>query len=101
MVEADDCRQESLSNDLKFILSAGALCTDSVLAENGKEAIGDPTEGALVLAAARFGLSKDDLLKSLPRKAEYPFDSDRKRMTTLHEIKNIPDFFRRVCCWML
>jgi len=95
MVEADDCRQESLSNDLKFILSAGALCTDSVLAENGKEAIGDPTEGALVLAAARFGLSKDDLLKSLPRKAEYPFDSDRKRMTTLHEIKNIPDFFQK------
>jgi len=45
---------------------------------------GDPTEGALVVAAAKAGLSKEDLDARFPRLAEIPFTSESKRMTTLH-----------------
>ncbi len=51
-------------------------------ARPGLHAVGDPTEGALVVAAARHGLWKPDLEKLLPRVAEAPFTSERKRMTT-------------------
>jgi Ca2+-transporting ATPase len=46
--------------------------------------VGDPTEGALVVAAAKTGLWRDEVEDRLPRVAEIPFDSDRKRMTTIH-----------------
>ncbi len=49
------------------------------------EVAGDPTETALLEAAFAAGFDKADLLRNLPRVAEYPFDSDRKRMTTLHQ----------------
>ena len=52
--------------------------------------IGDPTEGALVVAAARFHLRKPDLDLLFPRVFEAPFDSDRKRMTTVHEMPATP-----------
>ena len=45
-------------------------------------AIGDPTEAAIVVAAAKFGIN-DDRLREFPRLAELPFDSVRKRMTTI------------------
>ena len=47
---------------------------------------GDPTEGALLVAAQRSSITKSKLEQSLPRIDELPFDSDRKRMTTVHEI---------------
>ncbi len=46
--------------------------------------VGDPTEGALVVAAAKANLWRDEVEDRLPRVAEIPFDSDRKRMTTIH-----------------
>jgi Ca2+-transporting ATPase len=52
------------------------------------KALGDPTEIALVVAADRLGLDKEDLEELLPRVAEAPFDSDRKRMTTIHKIEH-------------
>ena len=49
--------------------------------------VGDPTEGAMVVAAAKSGLWRDYVEKSFPRVMEIPFDSDRKRMTTIHQVK--------------
>lgn len=70
-------------------LAGGALCNDAVLeaipGEPGTfSSVGDPTEGALVIAGARAGLWKAELERAFPRVAELPFDSDRKRMTTVH-----------------
>lgn len=47
---------------------------------------GDPTEVALAIAAARSGFRKEDFQRQLPRIAELPFDSTRKRMTTIHNM---------------
>ncbi len=74
---------------IDLLLVSGALCNDAVLVkeENGRRrfhAVGDPTESALVLAAAECGILKDDLDAAFPRVAELPFDSIRKRMTTVH-----------------
>jgi Ca2+-transporting ATPase len=79
------------SSSVAIMLAGGALCNDAILEETGKgfSAIGDPTEGALVVAAVRAGLWKKDLERILPRKAELPFDSDRKRMTTVHEVSAV------------
>ncbi|MBP7227468.1 MAG: cation-translocating P-type ATPase [Longilinea sp.] len=50
--------------------------------------IGDPTEGAIVVAAAKTGAMAEDLNRAYPRKGEIPFDSSRKRMVTLHAISD-------------
>jgi Ca2+-transporting ATPase len=75
-------------NALSVLVRAGALCNDAVLtSENGVErAIGDPTEGALVLAAKQLGYEKAELEAEWPRVAEVPFTSERKRMTTVHKM---------------
>ncbi len=76
---------------LGALLAAGALCNDARLAPNSQpgrwHAVGDPTEGALLVAAARFGLDHGALTRALPRVTELPFDSDRKRMTTVHAVR--------------
>jgi Ca2+-transporting ATPase len=71
-----------------LVLAGGALCNDALLEdeEDGFRTIGDPTEGALVVAAAREGLKKPELEAVLPRVDEVPFDSERKRMTTVHKV---------------
>lgn len=78
------------SSSVAIMLAGGALCNDAVLekTEGGFSTIGDPTEGALVIAAVRAGLWKEKLEEALPRIGELPFDSDRKRMSTVHAIKN-------------
>jgi len=71
--------------DLGLLLLAGMLCNDAVIDENAPNGIlGDPTEGALVLAAQQAGLVQRDLQGMLPRVRELPFDSERKRMSTVH-----------------
>jgi Ca2+-transporting ATPase len=74
---------------LSLLVLGGALCNDAILGEerNGRyHTIGDPTEGAMVAAAARLGYWKSTLEAALPRVAELPFDSERKRMTTVHTL---------------
>lgn len=77
------------SNSYKQLIYASSLCNDaSFNLENPKEVIGDPTEGALLPLAHDLGYSALNLRKEYPRLSEYPFDSIRKRMTTVHEISN-------------
>ena len=74
---------------LNMLLKAAALVNDAVLQtdEQGIErAIGDPTEGALVVAAAKMGYGKAELDARWPRVSEVPFTSERKRMTTVHQV---------------
>ncbi|MCJ7675863.1 MAG: HAD-IC family P-type ATPase, partial [Sedimentisphaerales bacterium] len=76
------------ARSLGLLLKAVVLCNDAVLeSDDGKyKAIGDPTEGALVIAAAHLGLMKPEMDRGWPRVAEAPFTSERKRMTTIHRI---------------
>ena len=69
------------------IARAGALCNDSSLEEreDGWHVVGDPTEGALLTLARKAGLDPAREAHRLPRRAEIPFDSARKRMTTVHD----------------
>jgi Ca2+-transporting ATPase len=74
-----------------LLLAASALANDAVLQADDQtpgdfETIGDPTEGALVVAAARRGLWKNELDRIFPRIAEAPFTSERKLMSTIHRV---------------
>jgi Ca2+-transporting ATPase len=84
---------------LRLLLAGGALCNDTGRAEDGS-LLGDPTETALVAVADRYGLDKDELEAITPRVAEVPFDSERKRMTTVHALParadDVPEVLREV-----
>lgn len=66
--------------------ACGVLCNDGALEAGGAAALGDPTETALLVAARYWELEKQALDILLPRLDELPFDSDRKRMTTVHQL---------------
>jgi Ca2+-transporting ATPase len=83
---------------MRLLLRAGLLCNDARLEQpepdDGTQwrMVGDPTEGAFVVAAAKAGYWKDELGQEYPRLAEIPFDSDRKRMTTIHPDPRYGDY---------
>jgi Ca2+-transporting ATPase len=77
------------------LLWASTLVNDAQLEPTGEvdsqvtyRMVGDPTEGALIVAAAKAGLWRSELERRYPRVAEVPFDADRKRMSTLHELRD-------------
>lgn len=78
------------SPEIGLALAAGALCNDASLRpdpQTGRHiALGDPTEGALLVAASQVGLSKSELEHVAPRVGELPFEAERKRMTTVHRL---------------
>jgi len=75
---------------LQLLLQGGLLCNDSSLEKKeGKWAIkGDPTEGALVVAAVKAGMHQVEMRLENPRIEEIPFSSERKKMTTIHQMKD-------------
>lgn len=91
------------------LIRLSTLCTDgSVQIVDGVEKhIGDPTETAIVAAALKYGMTKEELNAEYTRIGEIPFDSDRKLMTTVHIIggrtfvivKGAPDILFNRCIW--
>jgi Ca2+-transporting ATPase len=101
-----------LSAAARRLLEAGALASDATLAkdEHGAWFIrGDPTEGALVVAAAKLGVDKTALDAERPRQGEVPFTSETRRMATLHRtpggktvlLKGAPEVLLAACSQVL
>lgn len=102
--------------ELRQLLTAAVLASDAALVQDkeggrgdGWRVKGDPTEGALVAAAAKAGLWKEPLDAEFPRVQEIPFTSETKRMTTLHRTngsltafaKGAPEMILQGCEWQL
>ncbi|MFI7225807.1 cation-translocating P-type ATPase [Nonomuraea angiospora] len=94
-------RDDSLDIEtLNDLLTAAVLCNDARLSPPQDPradwtALGDPTEAALLAAAAKLGLDPKQLQERFPRVTERPFDSERKRMSTVHRL---PGGHGRVIC---
>ena len=73
---------------LHSLLQAAALCGDAHVesAEGRWHCLGDPTEGALLVMARKGGAERADLERRMPRLREFPFESGRRRMTTVHHL---------------
>ncbi|MGD9092292.1 MAG: cation-translocating P-type ATPase [Anaerolineales bacterium] len=88
--------EQPLVRSLGLLVKAATLCNDAILERSQDNdgyyrALGDPTEGALVVAAAHLGMLKPDLDIRWPRVGEVPFTSERKRMTTIHRVDVLPE----------
>ncbi len=79
---------EHKAEDEKLLEIAMALCSDAELDRDTNEAVGEPTECALVNDANKNGLPKTQLKKDYPRVGEAPFDSMRKMMSTVHQTQD-------------
>ncbi len=73
--------REFWGGDAATLLDAGAACCDADLAEDERSGVGDPTEIAILLAAAAQGIRRHDIERERPRLALHPFDAGRKRMS--------------------
>ncbi|HHY0177165.1 TPA: cation-translocating P-type ATPase [Legionella pneumophila] len=101
----------SEDNLLKTALRAAVACNNAelTLKNNQLSAVGDPTEIALLVAAAKAGLWRDELMSTLPRVRELPFNSERKRMTVLCRegdqlsvfVKGAPEIILERCTHLL
>jgi P-type Ca2+ transporter type 2C len=95
--------EAAADDDAKVLLQGALLCNDAVL-DQGR-IIGDPTEGAMAVVAMKAGYERAALERSMPRVQEIPFDSDRKRMSTIHRredgvlafVKGAPDVVLELC----
>ena len=79
---------DTCSAQVRQLLQYGTLCCDGsvVFHEDREQHIGDPTETAIVLAAYKNGMPKEQLNRDYPRLAQIPFDSDRKLMTSVNRM---------------
>ncbi len=90
---------------LRAVLEVGVLCNNAALPEAEDQAVGDPTEIALLAVGAKAGLNRDELLSQQPEVREEAFDSETKMMATFHEIagkyrvavKGAPESILPVC----
>ncbi|HVF65343.1 MAG TPA: cation-translocating P-type ATPase [Casimicrobiaceae bacterium] len=73
---------------VRLLLTAGVLASDAVIGQDGARLFvkGDPTEGALVVAGTKGSVGTEETRRSAPRLEEFPFSSERKRMTTIHRM---------------
>ena len=78
---------KTISDDEELLLKLGCMCTDCDIKDE-KEAIGEPTEVAIVNNALIKGINKKELYDKMKRISEIPFDSNRKLMTTVHRLEN-------------
>lgn len=100
---------ENHSDNDELLAKAMCLCTDAEIDEDAGEAVGEPTEAALVNYAYKVNLNKNQLKKIAPRVGEAPFDSMRKMMSTVHSIdggfvqytKGAPDEILKRCTSIL
>lgn len=76
---------DSWSESERLLMQVAVLANDSNIDEKG-ESSGDPTEVALIAYSNKQGVPYDSIRTQYPRRAELPFDSSRKRMSTVHEI---------------
>lgn len=85
----DDKDQKVNPEKISKILTCATLCNNSVLKKehNKWDIIGDPTEGALVVAAQKAHMIKSEIETNMPRIKEFPFDSERKMMSTVNKFK--------------
>jgi Ca2+-transporting ATPase len=90
---------------LSLLLRTGALCNNAQLDKERSGIIGDPTEGALIVAAEKSGVGREFLEKHNPRTDEIPFTSERKMMSTVNRsgkksilyVKGAPEIILNVC----
>ncbi len=88
--------------DEEALLRTAAACCDASLGPEGQEGTGDPTELAMLRAAAERGIRREDIEREHPRVAVQPFDSDRKRMSVLRadgvlSVKGAPEVLLPLC----
>lgn len=99
---------DPLPDDIRQLLVGGVLCNDAGLeCDDGRwRIVGDPTEGALIVAARKASLGESALREAFPRKDEIPFNSERQFMATLHDtadgrtlvyLKGAPEVIAKMC----
>lgn len=107
-VNGRECAVQELNPDQQVDFLRGmVLCNDAVVKADSR--IGDPTELALLDMAARHGMNREELERKMPRRKELAFDSDRKMMTTFHQLgstsitytKGAPDEVLKRCTSIL
>ena len=93
LLEGDDL--DLVNSVQQLLLKAALLASDAVNNEKEGTSIGDPTEVALVMLGERFGIDEEAYREHHPRLGELAFDSDRKLMSTLHNIDGVPTMFTK------
>lgn len=91
------------SPDLKMLFAAAALCSNARVVPPNEDndrytVLGDPTEACLGVVAQKAGIDMKNQLAETPRIRELPFDSRRKRMSTIHQLPKPVDGCRRIAC---